>query len=223
MKSQLLYDIFLGFILLTIWLNYINGHLSSFFDNLSEQGKLCLYSLLIILIPLFADFIFNSPDRALTTFPASIISAVIALAVREFFAWDKERNDMKRKIFDELYESYRSIMKSIDCIDALCKELGINTSEDNEYKIAQKRLIRSNWNNQFFKDNLMEIRSKEIHDAREIDYIQAVYSIIDGYLKTDIPDDVDFLLVLVRKEIKSILTRLNGVKAYQLLEKYDIE
>jgi hypothetical protein len=126
MKIQLLYDIFLGFILLTIWLNYINGYLSSFFDNLSEQEKLSFYSLIIILIPLFTDFIFNSPDRELTAFPASIISAVIALAVREFFAWGKERNDMRRQIFDELYENYRSTMKSLDYIDALSEMHGIN-------------------------------------------------------------------------------------------------
>jgi hypothetical protein len=37
MKAQLLHDIFFGFILLTVWLNYINGYLLSFFDDLSEQ------------------------------------------------------------------------------------------------------------------------------------------------------------------------------------------
>jgi hypothetical protein len=77
-----------------------------------------LYSLIIILTPLFTDFIFNSPNRELKTFPASIISAVIALAVREFFAWGKERNDMRGEIFDELYENYRSITKSLDFIDS---------------------------------------------------------------------------------------------------------
>jgi hypothetical protein len=223
MKIQLLYDIFLGFILLTIWLNYINGYLPSFFNDLSAQEKLGLYSLIIVLIPLFTDFVFNSPDRALTTFPASIISAVIALAVREFFAWGKEQNDMKREIFDELYENYRSTMKSLDWIDTFSKLHGINIAEDSEHKIMQKNLIRSHWNNQLFKDNLTKIRSKRIYDVEIIDDIKAVYSLIDGYLKTDIADDVSILLVLIRKEIKRILISLNEGKASQLLERYEIE
>lgn len=223
MKAQLLHDIFFGFILLTVWLNYINGYLSSFFDDLSEQKKLGLYSLIIILTPLFTDFIFNSPNRELKTFPASVISAVIALAVREFFAWGKERNDMRGEIFDELYENYRSIMKSLDYVDALSEMHGINIVEDNEHKIMQKKLIRGNWNNRLFKDNLVKIRSKRIYDVETIDNIKAVYSLIDSYLKTDIADDVNILLTLVRKEIKRILISLNGGKAYQLLEKYEIE
>jgi hypothetical protein len=87
----------------------------------------------------------------------------------------------------------------------------------------QKNLIRSNWNNQSFKDNLMKIRSKRIYDVETIDNIKAIYSLIDSYLKTDIADDVNILLTLVRKEVKRILISLNGVKAYQLLEKYETE
>jgi hypothetical protein len=74
----------------------------------------------------------------LKTFPASIISAVIALAVREFFTWGKERNDMRREIFDELYENYRSITKSLDFIDALSEMHGINIAEDNAKKCNQR-------------------------------------------------------------------------------------
>jgi hypothetical protein len=74
-----------------------------------------------------------------------------------------------------------------------------------------------------FKENFIKIRSKRIYDAETIDNIKAAYSLIDNCLKTDTTDDVNVLLVVVRKQIKRILISINEVKAYQLLEKYKVE
>jgi hypothetical protein len=87
----------------------------------------------------------------------------------------------------------------------------------------QKNVIRGNWNNHLFKENFIKIRSKRIYDVETIDNIKAVYSLIDNCLKTDTTDDVNVLLVVVRKQIKRILISISEVKAYQLLEKYKVE
>jgi energy-converting hydrogenase Eha subunit A len=223
MKAQLIYDIFLGFILLSIWLNFINGYLPALIESFSEQFKLSLYSLMIICLPSLVDFTFNYSEKSSKTFSTSILSAGITLIVREIFVWWKERNDIQEEIFSELYGNYRSLNEFVQ-LSRLLEQHGVTLSP------AWNGSISPKWIDQTFKSHFGKLQSKKIYSQEIINDLRAIYESMNLAIRQIENHDPNFAdnrfvngIFLgaensgILSQIRDLLIRLDEKKAYQVL------
>jgi hypothetical protein len=225
MKEQLLYDIFLGFLLLSIWLNFINGYLPSLISSLSEQLKLSLYSLIIVGIPSLADFVFNYSGKSSKTLAASMLSAAITLVVRELFVWWKERNEIRDEIYSELYGNYRSLDYLVQLHRFPQSQPDVNFSPE------WNKSVKPKWIDHAFKSHFGKLQSKNIYDQKEIDDLRSIYESMSLVISQIDHNDLTFSddrfmnrIFLgddnlgILSQIRDLLFRLDENKAYPLLE-----
>lgn len=109
--ASLFVDILLGLGLLTIWVNWKNGYIQAFFDSPDTRKKAAIISLFILLAPTLLDLGLSLKEDVLLLGP--LLSAVIALMIREVFAQYKEQQEIRSKVLAELQANIRSI-KSIE-------------------------------------------------------------------------------------------------------------
>jgi hypothetical protein len=171
MKERFLYDVFIGLIFLSIWLNLINGYLQSLINSLSDRFKLSLYSFSIIFAPLLADFIFNGSEKGSKTLATAAISAIITLAIRESFVWWKDRNEIKEEIFSELYGNYRSLEYLVQIHQAFNNMPDINVSFTSEWS----RSIEPKWIDQAFNSHFGKLQPRKIFSQTIIDDLRDIY------------------------------------------------
>ena len=222
----MLYDIFLGFLLLSIFLNFINGKISSLFGDLSEQTKLALYSLIIICIPSLFSIIFNESGSRSTTFVSSIVSAAITLSVRELFVWWKERMDIREEIFNELYGNYRALESLVDFyLSFQSQSIIAITSTHSSADIKQR------WKDQVFNSYFGKICSKKIYNQEIIDEIRGIYgdmSMAIAQIDSNNPQwDMNYVINTFLNAdnygtlllIKNLLINLDENKTSQVLQK----
>jgi hypothetical protein len=223
----MLYDIFLGFLLLSVFLNFINGKIPSLFRDLSEQTKLALYSSIIICMPSLFSITFSGSGNRSTTFVTSIFTAAITLMVRELFVWWKERMDIRDEIFNELYGNYRALKSLVNFYLSLQGQPSVDiTYSSND--------IKQRWTDQVFKSHFGKLQSKNIYSQEIIDEIRGIYedmnTAIDGIDRNDPQWNMDFVVrtFLNAKSqgtlffIKNLLIHLDESKAYQFLQSENI-
>ena len=171
MQEQILYDIFLGLLLLSVYLNFINGYLPTLFTTLSEQTKLALHSSVIVCIPLLTDFVFNHPDKSSNTLVTSVLSAAITLVVRELFVWWKEQDEIREEIFSELYGNYRSL-DSLVQFYLLQSQLGATFDEE------WNKSVKPKWIEQSFNSHFRKLQAKRIYSQDTIDDLRDIYEAV---------------------------------------------
>ncbi|MCL1466866.1 hypothetical protein [Argonema galeatum] len=171
MKEKLLYDIFIGFLFLSIWLNLINGYLQFLINNLSDRFKLSLYSFSIIFAPLLADFVFNGSGKGSKTLATAALSSVVTLAVRESFVWWKDRNEIKEEIFSELYDNYRSLK---DFVQAY-QDFSNMPDVDANFNAGWNRSIESKWIDKAFNNHFGKLQPRKIFSQPVVNDLLDVY------------------------------------------------
>lgn len=175
MKEQLLYDIILGFVLLSLWLNFFNGSLPAFISGLPKQVKLSLFYFTIILLPFFIDFAFNYSTNSSQTFSASILSAVIALMTRALFEWWKERNDIREEMFSELKENYRSLYD-------FTRDSYLLENIDNSRMPNWNKSLIYKWTDRVFDQYFGKIQAKNIYSQESIEKLKNLYEFMSGHI-----------------------------------------
>jgi hypothetical protein len=229
MKEHFLYDIFIGLLFLSIWLNLINGYLQSLINSLSDRFKLSLYSFSIIFAPLLADFVFNGSEKSPKTLATAALSAVLTLATRESFVWWKDRNDIKEEIFYELYGNYRSLAYFVNTYEFL-NNISSNASFNREWS----RSIEDKWIDQAFKNHFEKLQPRKIFSQAIIDDLREIYeSMRTGINQVNSSDSTsnnsNFISNIflgsendndnpgVLSQIRNLLIRINEKKANELL------
>jgi len=105
--ASLFVDILIGLGLLTIWINWKNGYIQAFFDSPDTRKKATFISLFILLAPTLLDLGLSLKEDVLLLGP--LLSAVIALTIREVFAKHKEQQEIRSEVLAELQANIRSI------------------------------------------------------------------------------------------------------------------
>lgn len=223
----MLYDIFLGFLLLSVFLNFINGKIPSLFRDLSGQTKLALYSSIIICMPSLFSITFSGSGNRSTTLVTSIFTAAITLMVRELFVWWKERTDIREELFNELYGNYRALESLVNFyLSFQSQHSVVITYSSND--------IKQRWTDQVFKSHFGKLQSKNVYNQEIIDEIRGIYEdmnmAIAGIDSNDPQWNMDFVVrtFLNAKSlgtlplIKNLLIHLDESKAYQFLQTENI-
>lgn len=221
MKEQLLYDIILGFALLSLWLNLASGYLPSLIASWPEPIKLSLCYLAIILFPLFVDFTFNHSVNSSQTFSASILSSVMTLVTRELFVWWKDKHDIQKEIFSELLGNYKALLEWVELsgfLDYPKINLGPNFCKG----------VLSRWTSQVYDNNSAKLQAKRVYSQEVINDLRDVYKAMETAIsEINKNNDGDFnrpeylrtFLVSsdlgVLNQTKNLLIRLNEREAYK--------
>ncbi|MEG4347761.1 hypothetical protein QUB70_31455 [Microcoleus sp. A003_D6] len=171
MKEKLLYDILIGFLFMSIWLNLINGYLQSLINNLSDRFKLSLYSFSIIFAPLLFDFVFNGSENGSKTLATAALSSLVTLAVRESFVWWKDRNEIEEEIFSELYGNYRSLETFVHAYQSLSTTPNVNA----EFNAQWNRSIESKWIDKAFNNHFGKLQPRKIFSQPVVNDLRDVY------------------------------------------------
>ncbi len=179
-------DLVLGFILLSVWLNFMNGSLQIWFDNLTDQRRLALASFVVISIPAIFNIAFDYSSKSSATFFASIISVGIALVLREGFARWEEKYDIKGEIFSELYGNYRSIKEFVRTSELL-QDMSPQAMGSDLNKSLQQT-----WMDQSFRRYFGKLQARKIYAPDVFDELEDVYKKMNAATTQIDNDDTTF-------------------------------
>lgn len=225
MKEKLILDLVLGFALLSLWLNFMNGYIQLLFNRLSEQRRIAFVSLIVVSVPVLSDVAFSYSTQGSTTFFTAILSAGITLVLREGFTRWKEEHEMKGEIFSELYGNYRTIKEFVDTSEMLQglppKDLGSDWNKSLKHK----------WISQSFKSYFGKLQSRSIYDSDVLAELHDIYDKLSkaiAQIDSDDPTFSDSRFVSrvflkddsfgVLGQIRLLLLRLDEKRSSQILE-----
>lgn len=214
-KQQLISYIFWGLILLSIFLNFVNGYLQIIYKYISKKFtnfKLVLLSFCILLIPVLWDFLFSNENNSIVT---AILSASITLIVRELYSFAREKNDIQAEILSELSRNKKSL---IEWFNTYCSLKGNGaTFTPGEWNKA----LPIKWKNQAYNNYLIKLESRKIYNQDIIKDLRYIYETIDTAINSiadqnDTFRDPEFLMKIyingergAINEIDKLLKKLN--------------
>jgi hypothetical protein len=102
-------DILIGLFLLVLWLNWRSGHIQAGLNALGAKGRSSFFAAFIVFAPIFLDIGLDLDHRI--TLLSPLLSAIIALTVRELFAYEKGREEIRSEIIVELMSNIRAPRK----------------------------------------------------------------------------------------------------------------
>ncbi len=172
-KQQLISDIFWGLILLSIFLNFVNGYFQSIYQYLSKKFtnfKLVLLSFCLLLIPVLWDYLFSNKNNSIVT---AILSALITLIVRELYSFAREKNYIKAEILSQLSRNKQSLIEWFK-LYRLLKENGA-TFRPGEWNKA----LSVKWKSQAYNSYLTKLESRKIYTQEIIKDLRDIYETIE--------------------------------------------
>jgi ABC-type multidrug transport system fused ATPase/permease subunit len=171
--ASLFVDILIGLGLLTIWINWKNGYIQAFFDSPDTRKKAALISLFILLAPTLLDLGLSLKEDVLLLGP--LLSAVIALTIREVFAKHKEQQEIRSEVLAELQANIRSINsieKNYSFLNAL--------SEGNAtFDPSWPKSLKAVWKSEAMKKNYTKAIAKRIFPIEPLRTVEELYCIME--------------------------------------------
>ena len=187
--ASLFIDILIGLGLLTIWVNWKNGYIQAFFDSPDTRKKAAIISLSILLAPTLLDLGLSLKEDVLLLGP--LLSAVIALMIREVFAQHKEQQEIRSEVLAELEANIRSIKSIEDNYSFLNAVSEGNATFDPSWP----KSLKSVWKSEAMKKNFAKAVAKRIFPIEPLRMAEELYCIMEILiLKADegVGDYADF-------------------------------
>jgi hypothetical protein len=171
--ASLFADILIGLCLITIWVNWKSGYIQAFFDSPDTQKKAAIISLFILLAPALLDLGLSVKEDVLLLGP--LLSAVIALMIREVFAQHKEQQEIRNEVLAELQANIRSI-KSIEDNYIFLNAV----SEGNAtFDPSWPKSLKAVWKSEAMKKNYTKAIAKRIFPLESLRMAEELYCIME--------------------------------------------
>lgn len=171
--ASLFADILIGLGLLTIWVNWKSGYIQAFFDSPDTQKKAAIISLFVLLAPSLLDLGLSLKEDVLLLGP--LLSAVIALMIREVFAQHKEQQEIRNEVLAELQANIRSIKSIEDNYIFLNAVSEGNTTFDPSWPKSLKAV----WKSEAMRKNYTKAIAKRIFPLESLRMAEELYCIME--------------------------------------------
>ncbi len=106
-SGSVVVDILIGLFLLALWLNWRSGLIQARLNALGDSGRTAIFAVFFASSPILLDIGLNLEQYS--TLLAPVLSAVVALTVREVFAYQRGREEIRSEIIVELISNTRSL------------------------------------------------------------------------------------------------------------------
>ncbi len=139
-SGSVVVDILIGLFLLALWLNWKSGLIQARLNKLGDNGRTSIFAAFFVSSPILLDIGLNLEQYS--TLLAPVLSAVVALTVREVFAYQRGREEIRSEIIVELISnvsSLESIVSMIHMTDPeVFKAIGLDRSWPKSLNIIWK-------------------------------------------------------------------------------------
>ncbi|MCP9817747.1 hypothetical protein KBY76_13910 [Synechococcus sp. GreenBA-s] len=171
--ASLFVDVLIGLGLLTIWINWKNGYIQAFFDSPDTRKKAAIISSFILLAPTLLDLGLSLKEDVLLLGP--LLSAVIALMIREVFANHKEQQEIRNEVLAELHANIRSI----NSIEKNYSFLNAMSDGNATFDPSWPKSLKAVWKSEAMKKNCTRAIAKRIFPAEPLRTVEELYCIME--------------------------------------------
>jgi hypothetical protein len=173
LSTSFVADILIGLFLLVLWLNWRSGHIQAGLNALGAKGRSSFFAAFFVFAPIFLDIGLDLDHRI--TLLSPLLSAIIALTVRELFAYEKGREEIRSEIIVELMSNIRSlrdILSTIEGIDpAVFRGVGLDQSWAKSFNII--------WKNSAMKKHFTKAIAQRVFCEEALRRAEERYSVIE--------------------------------------------
>jgi hypothetical protein len=106
-SGSVVVDIMIGLLLLALWLNWKIGLIQGLLNALGDNGRTSVFAAFFVFSPILLDIGLNLEQYS--TLLGPVLSAVVALTVREVFAYQRGREEIRSEIIVELMSNARNL------------------------------------------------------------------------------------------------------------------
>jgi hypothetical protein len=172
-SGSVVVDILIGLSLLALWLNWRSGLIQARLNALGDNGRTSIFAAFFVLSPILLDIGLNLEQNS--TLLAPVLSAVVALTVREVFAYQRNREEIRSEIIVELMSNIKSLQNIVSTIHMTAPEvfqaIGLDQSWPKSLNII--------WKNAAMKKHFTKAVAQGVFSKEALRRAEARYSILE--------------------------------------------
>lgn len=172
-SGSVVVDILIGLSLLALWLNWRSGLIQARLNALGDNGRTSIFAVFFILSPILLDIGLNLEQNS--TLLAPVLSAVVALTVREVFAYQKNREEIRSEIIVELMSNIKSLQNIASTIHMTAPEVFQTIGLDQSWP----KSLNIIWKNATMKKHFTKAVAQGVFSEEALRRAEARYSILE--------------------------------------------